>query len=77
MTIFDSRDKIGGVLRYGIPDFRLPDSVLDDMAYRHLELKGIQFRPNTYIGSAITMTICSGTDIRACLSVRACGSPAG
>ena len=55
MTIFDSRDKIGGVLRYGIPDFRLPDSVLDDMAYRHLELKGIRFRPNTYIGSAVTI----------------------
>ncbi|MBQ8160677.1 MAG: FAD-dependent oxidoreductase, partial [Clostridia bacterium] len=55
VTIFDSRDKVGGVLRYGIPDFRLPDSVLDDLAYRHLELKGIQFRPNTYIGSAITI----------------------
>ncbi len=55
ITIYDSRDKIGGVLRYGIPDFRLPDSVLDDLAYRHLELKGIQFRPNTYIGSAITI----------------------
>ena len=55
VTIYDSRDKIGGVLRYGIPDFRLPDSVLDDMAYRHRELKGIQFRPNTYIGSAITI----------------------
>ena len=55
VTIFDSRDKIGGVLRYGIPDFRLPDSVLDDFAYRHLELKDIQFRPNTYIGSAITI----------------------
>ena len=25
------------------------------MAYRHLELKGIQFRPNTYIGSAVTV----------------------
>ena len=55
VTIFDSRDKIGGVLRYGIPDFRLPDSVLDDIAYRHLELKGIQFRPNTSIGGAITI----------------------
>ena len=55
ITIFDSRDKIGGVLRYGIPDFRLPDALLDDMAYRHLELKGIQFRPNTYIGSAVTI----------------------
>ena len=55
VTVFDSRDKIGGVMRYGIPDFRLPDSVLDDLAYRHLELKGIRFRPNTYIGSAITI----------------------
>ena len=55
VTIFDSRDKIGGVLRYGIPEFRLPDAVLDDLAYRHLELKGIRFRPNTYIGSAITI----------------------
>lgn len=55
VTIFDSRDKIGGVMRYGIPDFRLPDSVLDDFAYRHLELKGIQFRPNTYIGTALTI----------------------
>ena len=55
VTIFDSRDKIGGVLRYGIPEFRLPDAVLDDMAYRHLELKGIRFRPNTYIGSAVTI----------------------
>ncbi|MBQ3089271.1 MAG: NAD(P)-dependent oxidoreductase [Oscillospiraceae bacterium] len=55
VTIFDSKDKIGGVMRYGIPDFRLPDSVLDDFAYRHLELKGIQFRPNTYIGTALTI----------------------
>ena len=53
VTIFDSKDKIGGVMRYGIPDFRLPDAVLDDFAYRHLELKGIQFRPNTAIGGAI------------------------
>ena len=53
VTIFDSRDKIGGVMRYGIPDFRLPDAVLDDFAYRHLELKGIKFRPNTAIGGAI------------------------
>ena len=55
VTIFDSKDKIGGVMRYGIPDYRLPDSVLDDIAYRHLELKGIQFRPNTTIGGAISL----------------------
>ena len=55
VTIFDSKDKIGGVMRYGIPDFRLPDAVLDDFAYRHLELKGIRFRPNTTIGGAINL----------------------
>ena len=55
VTIFEGKDKIGGVLRYGIPEFRLPKSVLDDIEYRHLELKGIKVRPNTLIGSAITI----------------------
>lgn len=55
VTIFEGKDKIGGVLRYGIPEFRLPKSVLDDIEYRHLELKGIKIRPNTLIGSAISI----------------------
>ncbi len=50
VTIFEGKDKIGGILRYGIPEFRLPKSVLDDIQYRHLELKGIKIRPNTRIG---------------------------
>ncbi len=53
VTIFEGKDKIGGVLRYGIPEFRLPKTVLDDIKYRHIDLKGIKFRPNTHIGSAI------------------------
>ena len=53
VTIFESKDKIGGILRYGIPEFRLPKSVLDDIQYRHLEMKGIKIRPNTKIGAAI------------------------
>lgn len=53
VTIFEGKDKIGGVLRYGIPDFRLPKSVLDDFEYRHLRLKGIKIRPNTTIGGSI------------------------
>ncbi len=53
VTIFESKDKIGGILRYGIPEFRLPKSVIDDIQYRHLELKGIKIRPNTRIGGAI------------------------
>ena len=50
VTIFEGKDKIGGVLRYGIPK-----AVLDDIEYRHLELKGIKVRPNTTIGGAITI----------------------
>ena len=53
VTIFEGKDKIGGVLRYGIPEFRLPKTVLDDIQYHHLEMKGIKIRPNTRIGDAI------------------------
>lgn len=53
VTIFESHDKIGGVLRYGIPEFRLPKSVLDDFEYRHLVLKDIKIRPNTNVGKAL------------------------
>lgn len=54
VTIIDSKDKIGGVLRYGIPEFRLPKSLLDKLLKRMSEL-GIQFRPNTLIGPTITI----------------------
>ena len=53
VTIFESHDKIGGVLRYGIPEFRLPKSVLDDFEYRHLRLKDIKVRPNPDVGKAL------------------------
>ncbi len=53
VTIFEGKDQIGGILRYGIPEFRLPKAVLDDIQYRHLEMKGIKIRPNTRIGGAI------------------------
>ncbi len=53
VTIFESKSEIGGVLRFGIPSFRLPKSVLEDIQYRHIELKGIKIRPNTNIGGAI------------------------
>ena len=53
VTIFENQNEIGGVLRYGIPDFRLPKSILDDIQYRHIDMKGIKVRPNTHIGGSI------------------------
>ena len=55
LTIFEARDKIGGVMRYGIPSFRLPDRILDDFQYRHLELKDIKVRTHTTIGRTLTI----------------------
>ncbi len=54
ITIFESREKIGGVLRYGIPEFRLPKTIIE--RYKHLLLSmGIKIRPNTSIGTTITV----------------------
>ncbi len=52
VTIFDSRDKIGGVLQYGIPEFRLPKSILERYRKKLLGI-GIKIRPNTTIGGAL------------------------
>lgn len=54
VTIFDSRDRIGGVLRYGIPEFRLPKSILDRYKAKLMGL-GIHIRPNTTIGGALVI----------------------
>lgn len=54
ITIFEAHDKIGGVLRYGIPDFRLPEDILD--RYHKLLIKmGVKIRPNTLIGPVLSL----------------------
>ena len=52
VTLFEAQDEIGGVLRYGIPPFRLPRDLLD--MYKDIMLRmGVRFRPNTRIGTNI------------------------
>ena len=51
-TIFERMDKVGGMMRYGIPAFRLPKMILDRYQVK-LRQMGIHFRPNTSIGGAI------------------------
>ena len=65
VTIFDSKDKIGGVLQYGIPAFRLPKTILDRYKKKLLEI-GVKIRPNTAIGTALEIK--DLTDTRASLS---------
>ncbi len=49
VTIFEKHSKLGGVLRYGIPEFRLPKEILDTMEERLLDL-GVKIRYNDLIG---------------------------
>ena len=51
ITVFETHDKIGGILRYGIPEFRLPKSILDRY-YKKMRELGIKFRPNFAIGGS-------------------------
>lgn len=52
VTIFEWKDKIGGVMQYGIPEFRLSKTVLARYKARMLEM-GIKIRPNTTIGAVL------------------------
>lgn len=54
VTLFDSRDHIGGVLRYGIPEFRLPKKILSRYQKELLAL-GVKIRLNTTIGGALSI----------------------
>lgn len=54
ITIFEAHDQIGGVLRYGIPEFRLPKKILNQYKEKILSM-GIKIRPNTLIGQVITI----------------------
>ena len=49
ITIFEKHSKLGGVLRYGIPEFRLPKDILKTIEKRLMEL-GVKIRYNDLIG---------------------------
>ncbi len=64
ITIFESRALIGGVLRFGIPDFRLPKTLIDKYRDKLLAM-GIKIRPNTTIGGALSIDDLFRDDYRA------------
>jgi glutamate synthase (NADPH/NADH) small chain len=54
VTLFESKERIGGVLQYGIPDFRLPKDILEKLKEK-LQALGVKIRPNTLIGPVISI----------------------
>jgi glutamate synthase (NADPH/NADH) small chain len=53
-TVFEKSDRIGGLLRYGIPDFKLDKSVIDRRIVQ-MEAEGVIFRPNMEVGVTVSV----------------------
>ena len=49
VTLFEKADRIGGLLRYGIPDFKMEKRVLD-RRLEQMTAEGVQFQPNAHVG---------------------------
>jgi len=49
VTVFEALHEIGGVLKYGIPEFRLPNSIVD-VELENLKKMGVEFRKNFIVG---------------------------
>lgn len=54
VTVFEALHEIGGVLKYGIPEFRLPNKIVD-VEIHNLEKMGVHFMKNTIIGKTISV----------------------
>jgi glutamate synthase (NADPH/NADH) small chain len=50
VTVFEKSDRIGGLLRYGIPDFKLEKGVVDRRIEQMRE-EGVKFRPGVFVGT--------------------------
>lgn len=73
VTVFERDEKIGGLLRYGIPDFKMEKYVID-RRLKVLEDEGIIFKTNAYVGKNINtndlkkefdaIVLCGGATVR-------------
>jgi len=52
VTVFEKADRIGGLLRYGIPDFKMEKHVLD-RRLEQMAAEGVVFRTNAHVGQSM------------------------
>ena len=72
VVVFERADRIGGLLRYGIPEFKMEKRHLD-RRLAQMEAEGTEFRPGTDVGTDVTATeLMAGFDA----VVLACGATA-
>jgi glutamate synthase (NADPH/NADH) small chain len=55
VTVFEKNDRIGGLLRYGIPDFKLGKHRID-RRLQQMQAEGVEFRTNTEVGITLPMS---------------------
>ena len=56
VTVFESLQQAGGVLVYGIPEFRLPDEVVASEVEKLKDL-GVKFETNTIVGRTMSLDL--------------------
>ncbi len=54
VTVFEKSDRIGGLLRYGIPDFKM-EKALIDRRVAQMEAEGVTFRTSLWVGNAVSV----------------------
>ncbi len=54
VTVYEALHQIGGVLKYGIPEFRLPNAIVD-REIDNLRAMGVKFVPDTIIGKTLSV----------------------
>lgn len=74
VTVFEALHEIGGVLKYGIPEFRLPKDIVD-VEINNLEKIGVHFVKNCIVGKTITYEQLKADGYRAMFVASGAGLP--
>ena len=56
VTVFEKHDRIGGLLRYGIPDFKMEKHIID-RRMRQMEAEGVTFRTGVEVGAGVPVAM--------------------
>ena len=59
VTIFEKNDRVGGLLRYGIPDFKMEKNLID-RRIEQMRAEGVEFRVNQHVGGTGENAVAAG-----------------
>src|ERR671917_98776 len=69
VVVFEKDDKVGGLLRYGIPDYKIEKWVVDRRVAM-MEEEGVEFRPNSHVGGDTSADCLGNSHREGCASVK-------